>query len=166
MLVLYCPSHLHFFRLDFSAAAGEANKSTARGHSKTFYAPAGVENIVDAAVHIKLKILQVFSFLGMLDVCHELVGQALNVHSQRLKVEFEIEAFRNHPLGECRYNSPSTRGIMIQNMVQEVDSLLHPGATPVEHTSYNSPIDWRRSGLRVECKHGRIVCGRNFCRFS
>ena len=164
VLVLYVPGRLHFLRQEFQSG------SFSVGPSKTLSAPAGLEDISDATSHVKLKILEGLTcrFLGMLDICDQLVGQALDVHTQRLKVTIEMEAFRSHPLGEGWHNSLSTRGIMIQRMVQEVDSLLHPGATQVEGTTYHSPFDWCRSGLRVECKHGRIAWGQNrwLCNFA
>ena len=96
----------------------------------------------------------------MQDIGNQLVCQAF-AHNRRLKVEIELQAFRDHPLGVDGYNSPSTRGIAIENMVREVDSLLHPGATHVENMTYNSPCDWHRSELRIECKHSRTAWARN-----
>ncbi|CAJ1423759.1 unnamed protein product [Effrenium voratum] len=160
--VLYIPGRLYFLRQDSQSGLSFAGRAIARGHAKTITAPTGLKDISDAASHIKLKIQELLNcrLLGMEDICDQLVGQAFDLH-QRLKVTIELEAFRKHPLVQGRYNSPSTRGIAIQNMVQEVDSLLYPGATHVESTTYNSPFDWRRSGLRVECKHSRIAWTRN-----
>ena len=156
LLVLYVPGQLHFFCHDFQAGLSPA-ESSARMHALSVCGPRGCEDLNNAQPHLTSRLHESLSckFVGMLGTRDELLEQSLRSDTRSLKFDLEFEAFHQHPLGS--HISPSSRGRAIQNLVQEVDSLLHRGAACVKGTTY----DWCRSGVRVECKHSRMAWKKN-----
>ena len=168
LLVLYVPGQLLFFRHDCKTGLSSNGRTTAATGSFMYvYAPKQMQSISSAQACIisKLRSSPSCTFLGGLDTCSELVCQLLQTSASSEKMRLEQEAFHCHPLQ--LEHPPSVRGILVQNIVQEVDSILHP-YTSVKGERKDSPYDWCRDDLRVECKHSRMAWNRRrwVCRFS
>ena len=163
LLILYSPGQLHFFRQDTQGSSSPASgRSGARGRDMAFSVPRGWDDPKTAKKHLvsMLKQSRACTFLGKLEASDELITSALHTHTDGLKFDLERDSFYDHPLA---FYTPTYRALAIQQIVQEVDSLLHHGVACSKSTRY----DWRRGELRVECKHSRIAWSRNrwTCKF-
>ena len=153
ILVLYTPFQLRYFtycwKRDLSAGEARARKSL------TFWCQRKVLDRRQAEDVVCEKIVRsgAGQCLATLQTSDELVVEALQQQSQSAKSRLEGKAYAQHPLN---YLTPSARGLLVEEMVYEVDLQCHPCYGHADLAPYNSPCDWHRDGLRVECKHTRL----------
>ena len=166
-LVLYTPSKLDFICHDgHTGLKSDGSRTAPLGCRLNYYVPINI-----ACPHLaKSWILrqmerQSCRIIDSLSTSSEEVVQKVNSLMQSQKHQLERKAFEHHPL---EGNSPTRRGLIIQDIVQKVDQLHHSTMTASE--SKAAPFDWRRGDLRVECKHTRMAWCKSsnfwFCRFS
>ena len=104
------------------------------------------------------------SILDSLRTSSQIVVDKLNSALCTPKLQLERSAFTHHPFGDI---NPSRRGLIIQDIVQQIDESHHHIAT--SSVSRDSRFDWHRQDLRFECKHTRMAWSSKdswFCRFS
>lgn len=167
-LVLYSPQQLAFIHHDGNANLVLNGKTTAsRGHRLQFYAPSHIKCPDTAYFHLlgALKQSQFCKILVTTSPSNELVGHFLNSMLQSQGQQLQIAAYQNHPFAAF---SPTMRGLIWQDIVQQIDERYHGSPTVKEHPG--SSCDWMRDNLRVECKHARMSWGKQkqawFCEFS
>lgn len=166
VLVLYSPSGLHLFTHDCRSGLSTSGVKTAHaGLELNVSGPTGVRDWKEAESFV-LKKLQTFGeYVTHLNTSDELVVEVLQHRTQKASLKLQHKAFVAHPL---RHLTPTARGLLYQRAVEEVDVLSHPYSEFVGSAASNSPCDWHRDCLRVECKHTRPLWsrGRWCCRFQ
>ena len=166
ILVLYTPFQLRYFTYCWKRdlSAGEA-----RGRASLRFS--GQKKVLDwrqaeDVIYEKIVRSGAGQCLATLQTSDELVAEALQQHSQSAKSRLEGKAYAQHPLN---YLTPSARGLLVEQVVYEVDLQCHPCYGHADLAPSNSPCDWHRDGLRIECKHTRLhwTARNNWeCRFQ
>ena len=153
-LVLYTPKQLYFICHDGRTGLSSNGLSTAsRGYCLHYVPPDNITCPQLATSWILQRMeQQSCRIIDSLSTCSQIVMDHVNlvIHSQ--KHQLETSAFEHHPLGGI---NPTRRGLIIQDIVQQVDQWHHNILTCTEPRS--SQFDWRREDLRVECKHTRMA---------
>ena len=166
-LVLYTPMKLHFVCHDGHTGLVSTGSATAsRGYQLTYVAPASITCPSLATSWILQRMQQrSCSIIRSLSTASQDVVQKVNSVVDTLKYQLERSAYEHHPLEGI---TPTRRGLIVQDIVQQVDQWHHNIFTCTEPRS--SPFDWLREDLRVECKHTRMAWYTHkniwFCRFS
>ena len=162
ILVLYSPSGLHFFTHDCKSGLSTCGVRTAcDGLRLVVYGQRGLTDWREAEGALLNKLQDSGQRLAHLKTSDDLVAEVLQNHTQSVSFKLQCEAYAQHPFNSLM---PAARGLFCQRVVQEVDLLCHPGseiATSTAHRSY----DWHRDGLRIECKHSRLLWSQDCWRF-
>ena len=170
LLVLYSPSGLHVLTYTVPVSVqGPRGSCSAKTLSFIFGGQSliGLRDWRDSEDVVLKKILQSGSGhrLASLQMTDEEVVNALERHNFSVSLSLQSDVYKNHPLNNM---TPTARGLLVQHMVQEVDLLCNPGFAHAFATTYKSPCDWQRDGLRLECKHTRLSWHQNcwMCTFQ
>lgn len=154
VLVLYSPFGLHLFT--HSCKTGLSTTGVSTAHAGLNIDVCSRRNLLNwaEAEDVVLKKLQQFGrCITTLKTFDVLVLAALQQHTEKASLKLQREAYAQHPFNSL---TPSARALLYERVVQEVDMFGHPGSK-LASTAYNSPCDWNRDGLRVECKHSRLI---------
>ncbi|CAK9113869.1 unnamed protein product [Durusdinium trenchii] len=158
VLVLYSPSQLNLFTHDCKSRLSTTGvRTVSKGLQLSVCGPRN-STLREAEDVVLKKLLKSGHCVASLKTSDELVLEALQWHTSTASLRIQRKAFAQHPLN---YLTPSARGLLFQRVVQEVDLLCHSCSSHFTSTASNSPCDWHRDGLRVECKSARLAWSEN-----
>ena len=167
LLVMYTPFRIHLFLHDQRTGIQHTGcKAASRGVRVQYTSPRGTYSCEEATRAVVEQVSSASRHLVTVELASEAaVGQAYSNFCESKAAHVALTAFENHPLGLL---TPSSRGMFIEQLVLEVDRMLHPQShfTPQPHVAKH---DWCRDDLRVECKHTRLTCSDRMvwsCKFS
>lgn len=153
-LVLYTPKQLYFICHDGRTGLSSNGLSTAsRGYCLAYAPPTSITCPQLAKSWILQRMQQQSCrIIASLRTSSQLVVDKVHVVSCSQKHRLERSAYQHHPLGGM---TPTRRGLIIQDIVQQIDQWHHNILTSTEPLP--SRFDWLRGHLRVECKHTRMA---------
>eukprot|EP00933_Yihiella_yeosuensis_P027355 TRINITY_DN21239_c0_g1_i1.p1 TRINITY_DN21239_c0_g1~~TRINITY_DN21239_c0_g1_i1.p1 ORF type:complete len:401 (-),score=32.88 TRINITY_DN21239_c0_g1_i1:33-1235(-) len=95
-----------------------------------------------------------------------LVLEAIKTHLASYPRHCTPDVYNRVPLASL---SNSARGHRIEELVFEVDKILHPEAA-FKRCEYRASFDWLKGDIRVECKHGKLFWDKSnqtwICNFT
>lgn len=165
-LVLYTPNKLFFVCHDGgSGLTSNGGRTTSSGYRLYYCAAAGItcHQLATSCILERME-QQSCRILDSICTSSQVVVDKLNSVLCTPKQQLERSAFMHHPFGDI---NPSRRGLIIQDIVQQIDESHHHIAT--SSVPGGSRFDWRRQDLRFECKHSRMAWSSMdswYCRFS
>lgn len=165
VLALYSPKSVHVYQHDLSLGVHSVGKQTSiLGYGISISSFSGKPSWSTAVDEI----------LGKLDAptnsCKRLAEIALD--DDRVKIVHENhsspiseQAYKDIPLSDM---TPQRRGLLLQSLVAEIDSMINPGAlinqpdigrcvNGSRRSAATAEYDWLRNGLRVECKSAALM---------